>query len=125
MVSMFSRVSRKKHWIVWLMGSLLTVLLLATLSGCGDLSAGSSEGSGAGAKSYITKADYDQIQNGMTYDEVKAIIGSDGEQMSEVGTKGDALYTVVYNWKGKDGISNAVLEFQGDKLSAKSQVGLK
>ena len=61
----------------------------------------------------------------MSYEEVKKIIGCDGELMSEVGTKGEQYYTVVYNWKGKDGISNAVFEFQDNKLIAKSPVGLR
>lgn len=61
----------------------------------------------------------------MSYAEVKKIIGSDGEVMSEVGTKGDSLYIVVYDWKGKDGISNATFEFQGDKLQSKAQAGLE
>jgi hypothetical protein len=60
----------------------------------------------------------------MSYEDVKNIIGCDGEQMSEVGKKGDALYTVIYDWKGQDGISNADFEFQGDKLQSKSQIGL-
>lgn len=76
-------------------------------------------------KDYITKADFDKITNGMSHEKVKKIIGCDGELMSEVGTKGEKYYTVVYNWKGKDGISNAVLEFQDNKLISKSQVGLK
>lgn len=79
----------------------------------------------AAAKDYITKEDFDKISNSMTYEEVKKIIGCDGELMSEVGSKGQKYYTVVYNWKGKDGISNAVLEFQDNKLISKSQVGLK
>lgn len=73
----------------------------------------------------ITKAKFDQIQNGMSYDQVKQIIGSEGELLSEAGTKGDQYYTVVYDWKSSDGISNATFEFQGDKLQVKSQVGLK
>jgi hypothetical protein len=30
----------------------------------------------------------------------------------------------LYDWAGKDGISNATFIFIGDKLSTKSQVGL-
>lgn len=77
------------------------------------------------ADSYITKAKFDQIQNGMSYEQVKSIIGSDGELMSEVGTKGDAYYTVMYDWKASDGIANATFEFQDGKLQLKSQVGLQ
>jgi hypothetical protein len=73
---------------------------------------------------YITKAKFDKIQNGMSYKDVKTIIGSDGDMMSETGTKGDQYYTVIYDWKAADGIANATFEFQGDKLQTKSQAGL-
>jgi len=73
----------------------------------------------------ISKAEYDQIKNGMSYNEVKAIIGSDGESMSEVGEKGTDYYTVVYMWKGEGMIgANANFTFQNDKLQMKAQVGL-
>ena len=109
----------------------LVLSLVAVLSACGSGTATTSSGASKSssvvstAKNYITKADYDQIQNGMSYEDVVKIIGSDGEQMSETGTKGDEYYTVVYDWKGKDGASNAVMEFQGDKLQTKSQIGLQ
>ena len=120
----------------------LAISLVAVLAGCSATATSSGSGGSSSsaatsggsskssateskAKNYITKADYDKIQNGMSYADVKGVIGCDGEQMSEVGTKGDSLYTVVYDWKGKDGISNAVLEFQGDQLQMKSQTGLQ
>lgn len=40
-------------------------------------------------KPVISKAEFDQIQTGMNYGEVKNIIGSDGEIMSESGQDGD------------------------------------
>lgn len=123
----------------------VTVTMGAALSGCTVTPTATSAGSSAvsttssankatssksaapskAAKNYITKEDYDKIQNDMSYADVKNIIGSDGKVLSETGTKGDALYTVMYDWYGKDGISNATFEFQGDKLQIKSQVGLQ
>lgn len=106
----------------------LAVTMSTALIGCSDLTTSSGPSgstSSAAAKNYITKADFDKIQNGMSYAQVKKIIGCDGDILSETGTKGDSLYTVMYDWKGQDGISNADFEFQGDKLQNKSQAGLQ
>ena len=73
----------------------------------------------------INMAEFEEIQNGMSYGEVAKIIGSEGEMMSETGAKGDPYYTVIYTWKAKDGISNAVITFQGDKVYNKAQIGLQ
>ncbi|PGB21675.1 hypothetical protein COM06_30045 [Bacillus toyonensis] len=74
----------------------------------------------------ISKAEFDQIQNGMSYDEVKAIIGSDGEVLSETGQAGDQFHTIMYKWDGEKGFgANANFMFQDGKLQNKSQFGLK
>lgn len=76
----------------------------------------------------ITLAEYNQIENGMTYDEVKGIIGSDGEVSAESGDKGAELYTIIYTWQGSGSTgANASLTFQGNpaKIVGKAQAGLK
>ncbi|TBX84264.1 DUF3862 domain-containing protein [Bacillus cereus] len=74
----------------------------------------------------ISKAEFDQIQNGMSYDEVKAIIGSDGEVLSESGQSGEQFHTIMYKWDGEKGFgANANFMFQEGKLQNKSQFGLK
>ncbi|MBJ8090217.1 DUF3862 domain-containing protein [Bacillus cereus] len=74
----------------------------------------------------ISKAEFDQIQNGMSYDEVKAIIGSDGEVLSETGQAGEQFHTIMYKWDGEKGFgANANFMFQEGKLQNKSQFGLK
>jgi hypothetical protein len=74
----------------------------------------------------VSKAEFDQIQNGMSYDEVKAIIGSDGEVLSESGQAGDQFHTIMYKWDGEKGFgANANFMFQAGKLQNKSQAGLK
>lgn len=78
---------------------------------------------GSGAK--ITLAKFNKIQNGMTYEQAKSIIGGDGSVNSETGTKGTSDYTVIYSYEGSDIGSNAILTFQGEKLIDKTQVGLK
>jgi hypothetical protein len=77
-------------------------------------------------KPTISKAEFDQIQNGMTYEEVVKIIGGEGELLSETGTKGDPAHTVMYKWDGEGDIgANANAMFQGGKMINKSQFGLK
>ncbi|MCU4863134.1 hypothetical protein OB981_24170 [Bacillus cereus] len=72
----------------------------------------------------MTKAEFEQIQNDMSYEEVVKIIGSEGELQSEstVGEYTSKLYT----WKGEGGLgANANITFQNNKVQAKAQFGLK
>ncbi|APC42738.1 hypothetical protein A7L45_16230 [Clostridium estertheticum subsp. estertheticum] len=74
----------------------------------------------------MTKAKFTEIQNGMNYEEVTKIIGGPGEVLSESGTKGDAYYTVMYQYEGIGSMgANSNLMFQGNKLMNKAQLGLK
>lgn len=75
-------------------------------------------------KDGISKAEFEQVQNGMSYDEVKGIIGSEGELQSESEVAG--YKTVMYMFKGESGIgANATMMFQNNELTSKSQFGLK
>ena len=77
-------------------------------------------------KPTISKAEFDAIKNGMTYEEVVKIIGSEGEVMSETGEEGTDLHTIIYSWDGEGEIgANANFTFQGGKLQNKAQFGLK
>jgi len=60
----------------------------------------------------------------MTHEEVVAIIGNESELQSEAG---DGEYkTQMYTGKGEKGLgANANVTFQGDKVEAKAQFGLK
>jgi hypothetical protein len=74
----------------------------------------------------ISKAEFEKIQTGMTYEEVVKIIGTEGELMSEVGEKGTEYYTVMYSWDGEKGFgANANATFQGGKMMSKAQFGLE
>ena len=75
----------------------------------------------------ITLEQYDQIKTGMTYDEVKEIIGSEGTMSRETGDKGTDDYMVSYTWDGSgDTASFALFTFEGEPLllTDKRQVGL-
>ncbi|MDR6225131.1 DUF3862 domain-containing protein [Desmospora profundinema] len=70
----------------------------------------------------LTMDKYNQIENGMSYDEVVEIIGFEGEENSQNEVAG--VKTVMYTWQNSDG-SNMNAIFQDDKLNSKSQFGLK
>lgn len=72
----------------------------------------------------LTKEKFDQIKEGMTYEEVVAIIGSEGTVLSESGTPGDAYHTVIYEFETDGFMSSANMTFQGGKLMNKAQYGL-
>lgn len=77
-------------------------------------------------KAGITMAEFEKIQNGMTYEEVVNIIGAEGEIISETGQKGEQFYTVLYQWEGESGFgANANATFQDGKMVNKAQFGLE
>ena len=70
---------------------------------------------------HLTRDKYDQITDGMSYQQVVEIIGREGNELSSAG---DGEYkAVTYEWQNFSG-SNAIIEFQGDKVMAKAQNGL-
>lgn len=73
---------------------------------------------------YITMDEYNQIDTGLSYEEVKKIVGSDGEVTSQVESNG--IKIVIITWYG-DGMagSNANVTFTNDEVTAKAQIGLK
>lgn len=82
--------------------------------------------SATGNKPTMTKAEFEQLTTGISYEDATGIIGGPGEVVSESGTKGDKLHTVMYTFKGEGDIgANANVMFQGDKLNTKAQFGLK
>jgi len=67
----------------------------------------------------ITLAEFLQIRDGMSHDEVSAIVGDGGTTAAQNGTQ----ITYVWNGDGPPG-SNATVTFDGDAVVAKAQVGL-
>lgn len=73
---------------------------------------------------YITKDEYNQIETGMTYEEVKQIIGSEGSLTSTVTANNTTIE--IYTWYGNGTAgSNANVTFTNDSVTGKAQVGLK
>lgn len=74
-------------------------------------------------KDFITYAEFESIENGMSYEQVVDIVGYDGTIMSSSDFAG--INTTIYYWYGVDGISNANITFQNDAVVSKAQIGLK
>lgn len=70
----------------------------------------------------ISMDKYNQIETGMSYEEIVKIIGSDGEQTrtSKIGN----TEISSYRWRGEK-YSNIFATFKDNKLTSKSQSGLK
>lgn len=98
---------------------LLFIGLMITLLGCGTVTPKNQPD--------MSMAEFNQIKNSMTYEQATAIVGSSGEIVSETGTPGDQFYIVTYQFKGERsmwGNANALLTFQGGKLTTKVQNGI-
>ena len=80
------------------------------------------EQSMVGEQPTATRSKYDRVGDGMSYAEVVAIIGEQGEELSRSDAGG--LTTVMYAWGNANG-SNMTAMFQGDRLVNKAQFGLE
>ncbi len=73
---------------------------------------------------YITLDEYTSIKNGMTYDEVVKLIGSEGTSMSESSVGNVSIKIISWYGNGFDG-SNANVTFTNNKVTGKAQIGLE
>lgn len=74
----------------------------------------------------ITLEEFNKIESGMTYEQVKEIIGSDGTLTSDVSIGDEKYHTQIYSWYGNTITgANANVTFQNGKVVGKAQVGLK
>lgn len=115
---------KKQHkfpvWLRILIGIIIVIIGIALLSNDIDNNDNSDKNDNS---NYVTLEKFNQIENGMTYDEVKQIIGSDGTLSTEAGS--GEYNTKIYYWYGEDNISNATISFTNDQVTAKSQIGLE
>jgi hypothetical protein len=80
-------------------------------------------------KQIVTFDKYQRIQPGMSYQQVKSIIGAEGEEISSNFMEGvpgvmPSLKTVMYQWFNSNGTGMNAM-FQNDKLMQKSQFGIR
>lgn len=72
----------------------------------------------------ISKAEFEALSTGITYEKAVEIIGGEGELSSQVDVGG--YDTRLYIWKGEGSFgANANVTFQNGKLVSKAQLGLK
>lgn len=71
----------------------------------------------------LSLAAYNQIQSGMSYQEVTNLLGQEGKELSRVEIPG-APTTVMYQWEKFGGLKNMNATFQDDALVSKAQFGL-
>lgn len=69
----------------------------------------------------VTRAEYEQLAEGISYARAAEIIGAPGEEISRADIAGSS--TVMYAWKNSNG-SNMNAMFQNGKLITKAQLGL-
>ena len=74
------------------------------------------------SKSDLTLSKYNQINNGMNYEDAVKIIGTEGTSMSS-STVGK-MKLASYKWEGEKA-GKIFATFKDDKLSSKSQINLK
>jgi hypothetical protein len=72
-----------------------------------------------------TLAKFYKIKTGITYQQVKAIIGVDGTVMPGVPGVMPETRTIMYQWEGNSLGANAMIKFQNNSLIQKSRFGLK
>ena len=75
----------------------------------------------------ISLEEFNQIETGMSYEEVVEIVGGEGTVLSESDITGDGQYkTTIYSWDGNRMLgANANVTFQGGKVISKAQFGLE
>jgi hypothetical protein len=73
----------------------------------------------------VTMAHYDQIKEGLTYQEVVGIVGRQGDQVLNMDIPGvpEATFS-YYTWKNSDG-STLNAKFIKGRLTEKTQTGLR
>ena len=69
----------------------------------------------------VTRADYESVRTGMSYEQVLSIVGTPGVELSRSDIAG--YTTVMYSWKNSNG-SNMNAMFQNGRLVNKAQFGL-
>ena len=78
-------------------------------------------GGSGGAKA--TMEAFNQVENGMSYEQVADIMGGEGELTSETEIAGITMS--IYTWSGTSTFSSCQITFQNGEVSSKSQYGLE
>ena len=114
----------------------VTVLVIVIIAILSYMQSGGDSSSNRGSresnfriKPVVTMAEYRQIRNGMSYQQVVQVIGQTGEEVSRNHMDGvpglmNSIETVMYQWVNPGG-SNMNALFQNNKLVQKTQFDLR
>ena len=123
----------KAVWIGFLCAVGMFVLLAIVSAGADSPSVGGSSAGGIGetvreavqdaveTQRVVTMDEFTRIREGMTYAQVRDIIGAAGTELSRTTMLGTT--TIMYGWTNRD-FSNMNAMFQDDALVSKAQFGL-
>lgn len=118
---------KKAHPIGIIIGIIIVIIGICTIINSGSSNKTSTNlttsTENAQSEQYMTLEKFNKIQTGMTYQQVVDIVGTEGTLSTE-SSYGSASMKIYY-WYSSDGVSNATISFDNDKVSAKSQIGLK
>lgn len=111
------------------LGVIVLLGVIGTFAGSGGknpplptASGGAAETSAPASAPGVTMAQYNRLENGMSYAEASEILGSPGTEMSSSDLGG--IKTTMYMWEGTSPGANMNAMFQNGKLIQKSQFGL-
>lgn len=123
------RKKQKKGIFKWIVIVILALIIIGAVAGGGDkkeettqTATSTTTTSSAESKQGLTEEKYNSIDSGMTYDEVVALIGEDGTNISE--TEIGGVKTSVYEWKSSESFGNATITFSDGKVVNKAQFGV-
>lgn len=74
---------------------------------------------------FISKATYDKLKTGMTYEAVVKLFGFPGKQIYESGEKGSGNFVVSYLWQSGSGPQQIQIDFLENKLWDKTEYYLE
>ena len=118
-----------KKWWFWL----IVIIIIIAIGGAGanNQNTNTSNSSESVAENTTTEQEnirvtleqYNQIQNGMTYDEVVSVFGGKENSSSESEVAG--IKSEVKTWNGNGTFSAVSIGFTNGEVSSKSQTGLE
>lgn len=105
----------------------LSIVLVFTFCGCDTNSlTRNTDADIIKSDATISLAEFQQIETGMTYEQVCSIVGGEGTLSSNVDIGVAEYKTEIYQWSGEGSIgANANVTFQNDKVVSKAQIGLE
>ena len=110
-----------KRWWFWAVVIIMIFVIKGIATSGGSPTSKPTAGQSSTEGKKYTYEKFLKVSMGMTYDQVKAILG-DGTEESSTGDGADK--TVSYTWKNDDG-GNISVMIQGTKVTNKAQAGLQ